>query len=113
MLLGYPLAIFSDCIVLAPYVIILWAMITASEAEGWSISIINFSVREIVLWFTQPQRLKYFVLLRIAEVIQPLIYMSLTIIIKRNIVGKFTECEGESRKDEWRLFQQWIMVPKK
>jgi len=66
-------------------------------------------IREVVAWFLTPQRVGYYLALRVVRaVVLPLVRLSAAIAVKRCLIGRFSP--GRRDRSQWVLFKHWLMA---
>jgi len=102
--LGYAILLGVCLLEQLPVLLVLRAMVDSP----WYIPHLS-NVREVIVWFLTPQRIGYYLALRVVRaVVLPIVRLGACIAVKRLIIGKFTE--GRRDRSEWNLFKHWLMA---
>lgn len=93
-----------------PWYFIILEMVKDGNRHGWYATGKLENILEVIFWWTTPERIVYYFILRVLEhVVDPLLEMALVILIKRNIIGTFKPGH-QALKSPWGSFQYWLMV---
>lgn len=107
--LGVPLLLLVLAVSFVPWFIVLKLMVTDAKANGWYQQDIH-SIYQAFLWWITPQRLFYFLLLRITKrCLVPFLRLAMIIAIKRLVVGRFQVMDYEAKQQPWNRFRYWLM----
>lgn len=104
-LIGWPIIILTQIISHIPWFYCLYLLTKGAKERHVRNSA---SVAEMILYFTSPNRIGYFILAKIVRryVVQ-LLYIILVILIKRMIIGEFKA--GPRKLDQLSLMRYWLM----
>jgi hypothetical protein len=106
---GVPVLLAVTVLAAVPWFLVLKLMVSNAQALGWYKSDLH-SVYKAFLWWITPQRLFYFLLLRVIKrCVVPFLRLGLIICVKRLIVGEFTEMAAEQKSTAWNRFRYWLM----
>lgn len=79
-------------------------MVFNAKHLGWYRTEI-YSVYRAFLWWVTPERLFYFFLLRIVKrCVVPFVKLGLIILLKRNVIGEFTEMTATEKQTDWNRY---------
>mmetsp|Transcript_37299 Transcript_37299/g.99373 ORF Transcript_37299/g.99373 Transcript_37299/m.99373 type:complete len:206 (-) Transcript_37299:609-1226(-) len=66
-------------------------------------------VREVIKWFLNPDRVGFYVAIRITRATAaPLIRLACCIVVKHVVVGRFTE--GRRDRSQYNIFRHWLVA---
>jgi hypothetical protein len=104
--IGLPILLVNFIIARIPWFYVLHLLYTTAVTNEWYIRKVE-TVFEALMWWTEPQRLGFYVLSRISrDIFAPFLSLLCAIVIKRTLIGKFKE---GPRTSQWDLFRYWLM----
>ncbi|RYG69938.1 hypothetical protein EON64_01440 [archaeon] len=107
--LGVPMILLVLAVSFIPWFFVLKLMVYNAQTGGWYQSDLH-SIYHAFLWWITPQRLCYFFLLRVVKrCVVPYIKLAMMILIKRLIIGRFTEMDEQEKSRSWNRFRYWFM----
>jgi hypothetical protein len=106
---GWPILLFITVVKLIPWLYGLYIMVTAAKENGWYDGDIT-TVYDAFMWWTEPERLLYYIVLRLLRrCITPFLELAMVIMIKHLVIGKFRVLDAHGKAQSWNKFKYWLM----